>query len=98
MRAQGALTLPRLCECCHPFGQLAKEIPLLALLTRTVLRFRRHVALLASSSALSIALRSRRCLAVKSTIPAIIRKLRIYANYVYVERGAMMDETRITDK
>src|SRR5205814_9185057 len=30
--------------------------------------------------------------------PAIIRRLRIYATYVYVERGAMMDETRITDK
>src|SRR5712691_7862929 len=69
MRAKGASPLPRLRERRHAFRQFGKQIALVR--TSPLRPCPCHVALLASSSALSISFNALRCFGVKSSISSL---------------------------
>ena len=72
MRTQGPLAQPRICEGRYAFAQLAEQVaPGGAFQFGLGLDVRLHIFLLASSSALIIALSALRCCAVKSDISSL---------------------------
>src|SRR6185436_5718541 len=70
MRAQGPLSFPRIRQSCHTFTQFAEQVTLGGAF-RFGLDDRFHTLLLASSSALIIALSVLRCCAVRSDISSL---------------------------
>src|SRR5947207_68409 len=69
MRAKSASSLPRLRERRHAFRQFGKQIALVR--TSPLRPCPCHVALLASSSALSISFNALRCFGVKSSVSSL---------------------------